>query len=125
MADDKLIKLVKGLEKLTLDGKVAWETSDRVGVFQVSYPNYSLRISTKERDDAEDIWITIIDDVGDVVESFSDVTLGNSFIDAYRLMSRTYAEARRIAMGVNAALDEILGEMGLNTEEDDDSDIPF
>lgn len=123
MADDKLVKLVRGLNKQTLAGKVAWESTDRVGVFQVSYPNYSIRISAKENETSEDIWITIINDVGDTVESFSDVTISSSLPNSYRMMSNIYAEARRIAMGVNAALDEILGDMGLY--DDEDEDIPF
>ncbi|WP_116817757.1 hypothetical protein [Pseudomonas syringae] len=123
MADEKLIKLVTELNKQTSAGKVAWESTDLVGVFQVSYPNYSIRISSRERNDVEDVFITIINSVGDVVESFSDVTLSSDFSSAYRLMSNTYFEARRIAMGVNAALDEILAELGLNSEEDED--IPF
>lgn len=127
MADEKLIKLVTGLNKQTFAGKVAWESTDLVGVFQVSYPNYSIRISSRERGGAEDVFITIINSVGDVVESFSDVTLSSDFSSAYRLMSNTYFEARRIAMGVNAALDEILVELGLDSEEDEDEDedIPF
>jgi hypothetical protein len=123
MADDKLVKLVRGLNKQTLAGKIAWESTDRVGVFEVSYPNYSIRISVKEKETSEDIWITIINDLGDTVESFSDVTISSSLPNSYRVMSNIYAEARRIAMGVNAALDEILGDMGLY--DDEEEDIPF
>ena len=124
MADEKVVKLVRGLFKQTLAGKVGWETTDREGVFQVSYPNYSIRISIKETAGGDDIWLTIINDVGDVVESVSDVTIKGSLSNAFSIMSNIYSEARRVAMGVNAAIDEILNDMGLD-EEADEEDIPF
>ncbi|MBC8877704.1 hypothetical protein [Pseudomonas cerasi] len=126
MADDKLVKLVKGLDKQTAAGKINWESSDRVGVFQVSYPNYSIRIGIKDRGDAEDVWISIIDNIGDVVESFTDVTL-NEMPNAFGVMSNIYVEARRVAMGVNAALDELLNDIGVadDKEIDWDEDIKF
>ncbi len=126
MADDKLVKLVKGLDKQTAAGKINWESSDRVGVFQVSYPNYSIRIGIKDRGDAEDVWISIIDNIGDVVESFTDVTL-NEMPNAFGVMSNIYVEARRVAMGVNAALDELLNDIGVadDKEVDWDEDIKF
>ena len=126
MADDKLVKLVKGLDKQTAAGKINWESSDRVGVFQVSYPNFSIRIGIKDRGDAEDVWISIIDNIGDVVESFTDVTL-NEMPNAFGVMSNIYVEARRVAMGVNAALDELLNDIGVadDKEIDWDEDIKF
>ncbi|WP_440058761.1 hypothetical protein [Pseudomonas fragariae (ex Marin et al. 2024)] len=126
MADDKLVKLVKGLDKQTAAGKINWESSDRVGVFQVSYPNYSIRIGVKDRGGAEDVWISIIDNIGDVVESFTDVTL-NEMPNAFGVMSNIYVEARRVAMGVNAALDELLNDIGVadDKEVDWDEDIKF
>lgn len=125
MADEKVVKLIRGLRKQTLAGKVAWETTDREGVFQVSYPNYSIRISVKEAAGGDDIWLTIINDIGDVVESVSDVTVKNSMPNAFSVMSNIYSEARRIAMGVNAAIDEILYDMGIDDEEEEEEDIPF
>lgn len=123
MADEKVVKLIRGLRKQTLAGKVAWEATDREGVFQVSYPNYSIRISVKEAAGGDDIWLTIINDIGDVVESVSDVTIKNSMPSAFSVMSNIYSEARRVAMGVNAAIDEILYDMGIDDEEEED--IPF
>lgn len=125
MADEKVVKLIRGLSKQTLAGKVGWEATEREGVFQVSYPNYSIRISIKEMDRGDDVWLTIINDVGDVVESVSDMTIKGSLPNAYSIMSNIYSEARRVAMGVNAAIDEILNDMGLDDGAEEEEDIPF
>lgn len=129
MADDKLVKLVRGLKKQTDAGRINWEPSDLVGVFQVSYPNYSIRIGVKVRSGGvEDIWISIINDIGDVVESFSDLTL-KGMEKPYDVMASIYAEARRVAMGVNAALDELLIDIGVDADNDEeinwDEDLKF
>lgn len=117
MDNSKIIKVIKVLYAKTLAKEVHWDTTQRSNSFVVSFPNYSVELTEDNGEMGIDYWLSIIDDEGETVESVSDNDLSAAFPDAYSVMKQTFAEGRRIAMGVDKALDDILQLL--------DPDVPF
>ncbi|RLU07405.1 hypothetical protein CS078_10325 [Pseudomonas prosekii] len=108
MSHEKIARIVMGVIRRTGDGKIDWETTERTGVFQASFPNYSIRLSTIEGDLGVDYWFAIINNEGATIERVSDVDLSSNIEAAFEEMGNLYSAARRIALGVEKALDELL-----------------
>jgi hypothetical protein len=117
MADKRLEELILRLQKKTAEGKISWERTARTGVFQAAFPNYSVQISRRQnRDDPEavDYLLRVYDEDGQLIEEavdtdFSDV---QERFSAYTVMADTYSAARKIALGVDKAIDSLLKELG-------------
>ena len=117
--DQRLVKITKKLCELTDIGKISWEETASKNVFQTPFSNYTLHIalrSNKDAADLEDIVITIFNDEGISIESFTDEDIGHldDFFNGentYRSMNRLYDRARRISLGSEQALNEILSEL--------------
>lgn len=111
---DKQGMLVVRLHKATSEGKLDWKPGGNENQFQVSFPNYTV-ILTRDTQ-GEDYFVSIINDLGELTEAFSDVDLssGASFaLDQptgswVQTMREIYTMARRTALGVDKALDAIL-----------------
>ncbi|EJN18241.1 hypothetical protein [Pseudomonas sp. GM80] len=108
MTDSKIVRIIKGVDRQTKSGKIDWEITETENVFQASFPNYSIRLSYDELEFGNDYWLTIINNEGIVIESVSDVKLKDEFEGAYKFMESLYANARRVALGVDKALDDLL-----------------
>jgi len=63
---------------------------------------------------SNDFVISIINEYGSVVETSDDVALAQAFPSSgvYAKMQELHELARREALGVDAALDSLLGELG-------------
>jgi hypothetical protein len=114
-------KIVDLLAKKTEDNEIEWKESPISDIYQVSFANYSLTISEvyNSRQDVTDYVVSILNSEGNMVDSFSDVDLdkssgGTRYLSILRDL---YQNARRQALGVDKALDEILKEL--------DDDLPF
>ena len=118
MTSQKHIALVFNLRGRTHDGQLDWEESALPGAFEVAFSNYTIRIS-QDNDGYE---VSILDKVGRLIESFSDVNVPDTAWmpgeTSYGVFSEVYEMARRISYGVEQALNEIL-------EELDKKDVPF
>lgn len=68
---------------------------------------------------AVDYVVRIYNHEGKMIEEVADTDFGQDYPEIYKAMSEMYDTARRIAMGVEEALDEILGELK------DEDDLPF
>ena len=123
---DKLWTLVQKLNERTIAGQVNWERTAEEGVYQASFPNYSVRLFTRERRGERDYIIQIVDQDGTVVEDSSDVDLarvsGLGLPDTFDFMRGLYNIARRKAMGVDQALDTL---MEILDKGPGDDDVPF
>ncbi len=113
---DKIKKLVVMLHQKTLDGKVKWEKTSKVGLFLATFSGSSVRMFTKENEDSPedlDYYLTIYNAQGDRVEVVSDILLqrADEKFGGYKLLSETYEMARRIALGVDDAIDALLSEL--------------
>ena len=111
MANPKQIALIHHLHERSLDGTLEWTDSLVRNAFEVSLSNYTIRVSTEDAD----YRVSIIDGFGRIVESFTDVDLDGEPAARthtyYKMLSEIYDMARRIAYGVDEALDYILDEL--------------
>lgn len=108
MIESKIVRIIQGVVRQTNAGKIDWDVTEREDVFQASFPNYSIRLSYTESAMGVDYWLTVLNDEGVVIESVSDVDVRDELDGAYKIMERLYANARRVALGVDKALDDLL-----------------
>ncbi len=107
----KIAQLVERVHHQTLAGKVPWEETERDGVYQASFPNYSIRYSSRPtQSSGVDYILAIYNEQGSIVEEVADPDLDEDDIDwePYEVMKETYERARGQALGVEAAIDDIL-----------------
>ncbi len=121
MSYPKIAQLVELLSKNTIDSRINWEETDQTGVFQTSFPDYTVRIFPRQNYTQDiDYIVQVINSNGELVEEVSDEDLTNHTDDAYKLMKGMHEIARRQVMGVESALNSILNEL-----DDGTDDIPF
>jgi len=109
MSYPKMANLVLSLLRQTNNGKLGWDQTEKVDVFQASFPRYSVRIYTEQKSPFQmDYIIQIINDMGEIIEEVADTELNSVMDDAYRDMKDLFESARRNAMGVEQALDDLL-----------------
>ena len=96
MADDKIVRLVRLLLEKTKAGEIKWEETSKLNIFQCSLSNYTLLISRQT--------LTVCNEVGDIIEEVD----GQAPLKEGVRLSELFELARRDAMGVEKALDEIL-----------------
>lgn len=109
MSYPKIAKLIAVLKEQTESGLLAWAQTEKSDMFQASFPGYSVRIFVRDHNPIEqDYVLQIINYLGEIVEEISDPDLKNVMENPYRVMRDLHDSARRSAMGVENALDEIL-----------------
>jgi hypothetical protein len=113
MAADKYQQLVERLAVKTDQGEVYWKEAAGPDTFQISFPNYSLTLSSQNRQGSILYVISILNSEGRTVDSFSDEDLDGDGRGGryFTMMGELYHNARRQALGVDKALDEILGQL--------------
>lgn len=126
MSYEKVGKLIRSLHSTSKSGKIIWEDTEKDGTYQVSFPNYTIRIFSRinpynPHDGNTDYVIQIINGDGDVVDEISDVDVKEIISNSYNVMREIHDIARRQVFGVEKALDEILSDLG----DLDDDNIPF
>lgn len=107
MAYEKVIQIIKLISEKTYKNEVTWEKGSKSKSYRVTYPNYTIYI---EESNADYI-VYIVNNEGIVIEHASDVDLKNEFSDSLGLMRNLYIKARRIALGVDETLDNILKDL--------------
>jgi hypothetical protein len=123
MPYEKTRKLVVMLAKRTAGGHVAWEETNEENVFQAAFPGYAVRVAAKDEEDGVSYTVHLHNESGQLIEEIRSVDIREddsrgAYQEAYELMRSLYEGARRRAMGVEEALDQILSKL----EEDD---VPF
>jgi len=116
MTIQKIGAIVVNLKKLTEKGKLEWEKTEKADVFQLAFPNFTIRISKRpsEVEPEDDYIISVIDSEGVEIESMSDVDLKSIYTlpgEAYRMMKYIWESARGYALGVEQTLDIIIKEL--------------
>ena len=113
---NKIHDLVKRLIERTDQGSLNWETSSSNGVYQASFPDLTVRVSKPDAFQygaANYYVLSLHNEHGEMIDQITDDVLKNSgFDNAHHQMEHLYTEARRKAMGVDIAIDKILGELG-------------
>jgi|SRR5271165_2285425 len=105
MATQKLIDVAKALYERTVTGDLSWETTAKQGMFQVSFPNYSVLVLEEDGD----VTLKICNEQGQVVEELKE---SQAIASRFSNMRELFEGARRIAMGAEHALDELLRNLG-------------
>jgi S-adenosylmethionine hydrolase len=121
MTEEKLVELVRRIENKTAIGVLKWETTASENEFQTTLSSYVIQIQSKfSRDGDHDFTLNIIDGFGNAIESVSDTELARmanefgllkSSGESYRLMEKIFVKAKRQALGVDSAIDNILSEL--------------
>jgi hypothetical protein len=133
MGNYKIGLLIKTLKTRTEEGLISWNETEKDGVYQVAFPNYTIRVSIRMSEQLSyDYMVSIYNLDGKLIEEVSDPDL-SSYLggddNSYNFMRDLYDNARRNAMGVDKALDEILSKLGPITEEieegNNEEDLPF
>lgn len=115
MSANKYARMLQLLVEQTNSGKLDWKETGDESRFLVSFPSYSILISEEEgEDDTMDYFISIVNSEGKTVDRFSDVTLSsqNLVANSFNIMRDLFNEARRRALGVDKALDDIIAHLG-------------
>ena len=118
MSYKKIGTIIQSLHEKTISGAITWEETEVDGTYQVSFPNYSVRIFSIKSSTDNDYFIQIINEFGKVLDEVSDIDLKDIIDNPYKLMKEIHNSARRQALGVEDALDAILSNL-------DDLGIPF
>ena len=118
MSSKKYLQLVQLLIKKTDEETATWEPTSKEGVFSLSLPDYSVRISQVRNEDepnATDVLFQIVDAQGRLIDAFRDLDAAAELSDkrqAFEAMERMYKQARRVALGVDKALDTLIEQLG-------------
>ena len=115
MADKKIIELVLRLGAKTEAGEIRWQEGFSENEYLVSFPEYSVVIQyvrSRYGDDAA-VQISIRNDEGKIIESVTDedISVSDGIENVFGYMEVLLVNARRQAMGVDVALDNILAKL--------------
>ncbi|WP_438868398.1 hypothetical protein [Pseudomonas sp. L1(2025)] len=110
MSYPKMVKLISTLAAKTEQGSIGWVETEVVDVFQMAFPNNFVRLSFEEKGPFGQLeyQLQILNNEGNVIEEINNAQLSGFIADSYEVMGKLYNNARRQAMGVDTALDEIL-----------------
>ena len=116
MTDPKIYKLILSLHKKTENGEVRWVKSiDQE--YLASFSDYSVGVSQQANRTTGyvDVYLTIYDDQGEEIETAVDTEFAEdpATVDAAEMLIDLYKSARRMALGVDTALDKLLLELGV------------
>ena len=116
MTERKVYELVGRLLEKTRRGELAWEVTPSREAFLTVLGAFAVKIFfvlDKSGKDAT-LALSVSDSEGRAIETSRDVDLANRLgptVPVMQTMRDLYAEARRSALGVDAALDQILSEL--------------
>ncbi len=108
--DEKLITFTRRIFEKTKNGELRWEATANSNVFTVAFPKYSVSLErVPETEDTHGfIVLRISNDRGQTVEEFYSWQARRS---GFKEMDELFDRARRIAMGLSEALDELLRDL--------------
>lgn len=111
MGNPKLAKILLFLADKTSAGTITWEETARPGVFQTSLSDYTIQLSQWENEvlpEDPDYMIQVRNTDGQIIDEARDEQLKEDMQEPFKIMHALYESARRVAMGVEQALDDII-----------------
>ena len=107
--EEKLLEIAQKLYKRTKEGSISWSLTDNDNIYQVDVSEYIIKIS-KEQLSVEPIFnLNIFNLSGVFLLSINSKEIETiSEIPAATAMNEIYQIARRQALGVDKAIDDIL-----------------
>lgn len=110
--NSKYATLAQRLVARQAKGRLDWKETEADGLFQVSFPDYSIRISLQENRYGNDYAVvSIYNEEGTELDTFSSLNLQDEWPDANEQLVQLYQSARRAALGVDKAIDSLLREL--------------
>jgi hypothetical protein len=118
MTESKLLELLSRIESKTMKGEMKWEATAEQEQFQTILANVILRIDL-ERVDFEHVpTLTLVNKDGVVMESIQGAMLRDASSRAYndewlpaRQLANIHKFARRQALGLDKAIDDLLSQL--------------
>lgn len=110
MLSNKIVKLVRRLFQLTQEEKLPWEETGHESVYQLSLADYIIRVAEQPQEDPKQPprhVLRICNAKGIVLDQVTDEDINEHIHDAHEFLQDLYRRARRIAMGVETAIDRI------------------
>jgi hypothetical protein len=120
MTEEKLVQLADKIEERSAAGTLHWEQTAESNEFQTTLASFVVRIACYRGNDGIDYAIRLIGSDGIELDSVTDVELTKlarkSPRDAFpksgfEVMESIFKNAKRQALGVDKALDDILSEL--------------
>lgn len=109
----KYVTLAQRLVARQAQGRLDWKETETDGLFQVSFPDYSIRIQPHENRYGVDYAIvSIYNDEGTELDTFTGLALQDEWPDANEQLLELYQSARRAALKVDKAIDSLIRELG-------------
>jgi hypothetical protein len=109
----KVVELLRRLTLGTEEGRVRWEATARPDTFQATFPRYSVTIRSDEDPESwrETFEFAILNQEGSVMEKATPGSLSTEDATSLATLQTLFTAARRNAMGLNEALDEIMEDL--------------
>lgn len=108
---DKWARVAERVAHKTLNGDLRWEDTEREGVYQTSFPEYTIRISkqkpTSTPSRAREIVITLHNDWGKPIGEITEEEYNQSG-HSPELLHDMYRAAEQEALRLEASLDDVL-----------------
>lgn len=111
MVSKKIVVLVRRLFQMTQEEKLLWQETGREGVYQIGIDDYIVQVAEQRSDEpaAKPAYeLRICNAKGVVLEQINDNDIKERVHHAEGFMCDLYQRARRIALGVETALDKII-----------------
>jgi hypothetical protein len=118
MTSEKNATLLEKILKRTKEGTINWEATHSDETFQASFPNYSIRINRRHYepeypgDDGISYELDIYNKDGKLIEEIYPVGLREAINNPFQVFQEIFLLARRMAFGVEEALDELISVLG-------------
>lgn len=130
MISSKSFDLAVKLYTKTLANEITWSQSVDDDVFQISYPNFTIKIFERTSyNDSIDIVLQIFNENAVLVEEITDVDITNfkGYNDdrAFKFMRKLLNQARAQAIGVESVIDNILSTLDSTSGDTTIDEIPF
>ena len=108
--DEKIVALLQRVLDKTVKGELHWESTANASTYTVPFARFSLTLEQvpETRDTRSYILLRLSNDRGQVVEEFDEHKARRM---GFEQAADLYDRARRTAMGLNSALDELLTEL--------------
>jgi hypothetical protein len=116
MTDEKRWDLIRRVHQRTKSGQLKWETTPTSGIFMTTIGKFILSIMEDDDRDGPNYRMQLRNSDGIIVDQLHPGEFGGIAEAPYPIFRDTYEFARRSAMGLDKALDDILGELG-DTDE--------
>jgi hypothetical protein len=106
----KIARIIERLLARTLRGEIKWERTAAEGVFQSSFPDYSVVVTGRTGGPGvlDEYSFEIRNSEGEVVEKVSRIQLHWQLPEAAEVLADLYDAARRRALSADEALDKVL-----------------